>query len=339
MLRSALFGGDQLLQIIADDVGRQRISQTQNPDSPSVIKVQKALLLFDADCLPVSGADGVFGSESAAAVHRFKLVKLGVPEEEIIDDVGPSTVVRLDEIVLESELSSVTLFNQFGEPLPDVEMTIDDGGVVRTAVTNARGFASLTITTPGNLTLAPATLAVSIGDLLDRPALAGDPGDSGSAAIIRPQTGGMVSLSPGDQLSIVIAARVDFKVELRMPVEGTLRVEGTGLKVFQEGELIRVAVQANDGSTATAFLDPPPSEGILVAPLALPGWEPPNGYIVQPGDTADSLSERFLGAPGLFAQLSDHDPVAGEVLTLPDDAVPGWIGIAAEAFPPLPAPK
>lgn len=102
-LTSQLLGGDQLLQDIANDVNRVRISKNRNRQGPSVEKVQRALLLWDPDCLPGYGADGVFGTEAANAVHRFKVEELRVPEPEVVDDVGPLTVRRLDEIARRHE--------------------------------------------------------------------------------------------------------------------------------------------------------------------------------------------------------------------------------------------
>ncbi|WP_143695333.1 tyrosinase family protein [Williamsia sp. 1135] len=97
MLTSSLFSGDPLLEAIAAD-GPQRISTAQNRNDPAVVKVQTALLDWDPGALPLFGADGDYGSESAGAVHRFKRDELLVPEPEIVDDVGPRTVRRLDEI-------------------------------------------------------------------------------------------------------------------------------------------------------------------------------------------------------------------------------------------------
>ena len=100
--QSVLFAGDALLQAIAADLpspegGLTRISRTQNQEDPAVAKVQRALLDWRADALP-HGADGVFGDESVEAVVRFKRDELGVPAGDIIGDVGPRTVRRLDEI-------------------------------------------------------------------------------------------------------------------------------------------------------------------------------------------------------------------------------------------------
>jgi hypothetical protein len=78
------------------------------------------------------------------------------------------------------------------------------------------------------------------------------------------------------------------------------------------------------------------------APAPLPvllGWLLPDGYIVRAGDTADGLSQRFLGAPGLFSSLSNHAPIVGEILTLPDPAIPRWVRLATEPLPPVPATK
>jgi hypothetical protein len=106
--RSLLLAGEPLLQAIADDErgpdgGLTRISPFQNRRDPVVPKIQQALLRWRPGCLPVFGADGDFGGESAQAVHAFKRDELRVPEEEIIDDVGPLTVQRLDAIAAASE--------------------------------------------------------------------------------------------------------------------------------------------------------------------------------------------------------------------------------------------
>ena len=93
MLRSELFAGDPLLEAIAAD--QDRISRFQHPTDPAVRKLQTGLLFWDPECLPVNGADGVYGDETARAVVRFKVELIGVPAESVIDDVGPQTVRTL----------------------------------------------------------------------------------------------------------------------------------------------------------------------------------------------------------------------------------------------------
>ena len=102
MLTSQLLSGDQLLEGIADG-GPDRVSTTRHANDPAVAKVQRGLLIRDPDCLPRFGADGSYGSETAAAVHAFKVDELGVNEGDVVDDVGPQTVVRLDQIALAAE--------------------------------------------------------------------------------------------------------------------------------------------------------------------------------------------------------------------------------------------
>lgn len=97
MLRSELFAGDPLLEAVADD--RDRISRSQHPTDPAVRKVQTALLFWDPSCLPVDGANGSYGDETAGAVARFKVEVIGVPADLVIDDVGPQTVLRLDAML------------------------------------------------------------------------------------------------------------------------------------------------------------------------------------------------------------------------------------------------
>ena len=97
MLRSELFAGDPLLEAIAAD--QDRISRFQHPTDSAVRKLQTALLFWDPECLPVSGADGTYGDETASAVVRFKVEVIGVPAESVIDDVGPQTVRQLDAML------------------------------------------------------------------------------------------------------------------------------------------------------------------------------------------------------------------------------------------------
>lgn len=258
MLQSALFAGDALLQDIADDVGGVRISQHENANAPAVLKVQQALLIRDPACLPISGADGVFGGESAEAVHRFKVEELGVDESQVIDDVGPLTIQRLDEIARAAEVTSVAVFNQYGDVLADVEVEVDDGGTPRRAATDALGIAKLALISGGKLTLDPVTLALAMGDLLDRPVIACDPSDPGDGAVIVPQTRTGMNIVPRSHVNIAVVARIDIRAELKTLLEGSVRIVGSGMKVFREGENVRVALQVNDGSAATAMLDPPP---------------------------------------------------------------------------------
>ena len=108
MLTSPLFAGDALLEAIAADAGGERISRTRHRDDPAVLKVQTALLIWDPACLPLHGADGSYGDETADAVRRFKIEVIGVDPATVFDDVGPQTVLRLDAIVAEHEATAGT---------------------------------------------------------------------------------------------------------------------------------------------------------------------------------------------------------------------------------------
>ena len=101
MLTSQLFAGDPILEAVADD--QARISRTQNRKGEHVRKIQEVLLLRNPGVLPQFGADGTYGDETAEAVVEFKINELGVPPAEVIDDVGPRTVIRLDEIQAAAE--------------------------------------------------------------------------------------------------------------------------------------------------------------------------------------------------------------------------------------------
>ncbi|WP_432838111.1 hypothetical protein [Dactylosporangium sp. CA-092794] len=130
---SQLFAGDPLLQAIAED--RDRISRTRHADDPAVAKVQAALLLWDPGALPVYGADGRYGGECAAAVHRFKRDELGVAEGDIVDDIGPGTVERLDQIARAAEEVAALGFVFVAAP----QATDADLDAVLTLVTDTGG--------------------------------------------------------------------------------------------------------------------------------------------------------------------------------------------------------
>lgn len=98
MLSSRHFKDDPVLEDIAAD--RDRISRTRHASDPAVGKIQTALLLvLDPGCLPVFGPDGNYGDETATAIRRFKVEVLHVPPGEVIDDVGPQTVLELDRLM------------------------------------------------------------------------------------------------------------------------------------------------------------------------------------------------------------------------------------------------
>ena len=164
MLKSALFAGDSAA---AGHRRRRRrradFAARECERARPVLKVQQALLIRDPACLPVSGADGAFGGESAAAVHRFKVEELGVDESQVIDDVGPLTVQRLDEIARAAEVTSVAVFNQFGDVLADVDVEVDDDGTPRRATTDALGIAKLALISGGTLTLEPVLIGIGAG--------------------------------------------------------------------------------------------------------------------------------------------------------------------------------
>lgn len=324
MLQSALFAGDSLLQDIADNVGGVRMSRHENANSPSVIKVQQALLIRDPGCLPVSGADGVFGGESAAAVHRFKVDELGVEESQVIDDVGPLTVQRLDEIASAAEMTSVAVFNQFGDALADVGVEVDDDGTPRFTTTDALGMAKLSLISGGTLTLEPVTLALALGDLLDRPVIAADPSDPGDGAVIVPQTRTSLNIAPRSHVNIAVVARVDIRVELKTNLEGPIRVVGAGMKIFPDGENIRVALQVSDGSTVQAILDPPPP---------VPGSK--SWFALVPNDVISTL---YSDDGDMDALEQSLEPIASPPAADPDPAaVDLAISEVTASFSTLPA--
>jgi Domain of unknown function (DUF4157)/Putative peptidoglycan binding domain len=82
------FAGDPILEACFNGKHRMTIGET----GPSVAKVQSALLDLGFS-LPQFGADGKYGSETAAAVSQFKRTKGITPSDGV---VGPKTMNALD---------------------------------------------------------------------------------------------------------------------------------------------------------------------------------------------------------------------------------------------------
>jgi hypothetical protein len=174
---------------------------------------------------------------------------------------------------------------------------------------------------------------LALGDLLDRPVHGLDPG---AAIVVTPSGTIVATAGSGEQMDLVVAARVDVVVDLLTALEGTPRVEGIGARLTTEGESVRVALQAGDGAAAV-LLDPVVSVDLPLELPSLAPFIPPDAYVVQPADTGEGLAERFLDDPSAFADLSDHPLVVGETLVLPGEAVPGWVALAAEPLPDPPS--
>jgi len=90
MLVSVRFAGDPVLQACLDGTHRMLAPET----GEAVRKVQQALLDLGFQ-LPVFGADGAYGDETAAAVTEFKIAKEIEPSDGV---VGPKTMAALDAL-------------------------------------------------------------------------------------------------------------------------------------------------------------------------------------------------------------------------------------------------
>ena len=65
----------------------------------------------------MSGPSGIYEDETAAAVARFKVEVIGVPPDQVIDDVGPKTVLTLDGMLPPHESVAPRLDPQLREAL------------------------------------------------------------------------------------------------------------------------------------------------------------------------------------------------------------------------------
>lgn len=102
--RSGLFTEDRLLTDIGN--GRARISRTENSSGSSVERIQWALVSWgSAGVLPNYGPDGDYGSETIAAVKKFKRDALRLPTPAITEEVDAQTVQGLDQLRFEFERS------------------------------------------------------------------------------------------------------------------------------------------------------------------------------------------------------------------------------------------
>ncbi len=333
LLISTAFRGDPLLERIAAD--KDRISRTRHQADPAVKKIQHALLLWDAASLPIYGEDGSYGDETASAVRRFKAEVLGVAPSQIIDDVGPATVLRLDRIEAENEgllgtRTNLRFINEYGEPLANLSFTVTTPDTIDMLATDAFGWASFLLNSAAQVQIDAGSALAALGDLLDRewPPAAGMP----EGILVIPATATAAWVQPGESQDIIVASRVELSASLVSPMTGTTRVEGRGVALEVSGDTIRLALQSTGAGRASVLIDPPATIGALPELPPLTGWTPVGTYTVRPGDTEQSLAEAFVGDPGDYAAISDHPPVVGEQLTLPE--LPGWLGIALNPITP-----
>ncbi len=147
MLKSELFAGDALLEMIVRNANGQKISMTYNRTGPTVRKIQQALLAWDPGCLPQCGADGVYDDETSRAITRFKKEMMQA-EQANSHSVGYPTIRWLDALALAYEQNE-TLAGRRSEL--DDWLTADLSGVfspisssdVRVHITGNEAFASL----------------------------------------------------------------------------------------------------------------------------------------------------------------------------------------------------
>lgn len=94
-LDSPRFAGEPLLEACFEDRARMDVGARDTATEQPVSKVQQALIDRGFDVGP-SGADGIYGAKTAAAVRAFKTSEhLG---SEQFGDVGPGTMHRLNEL-------------------------------------------------------------------------------------------------------------------------------------------------------------------------------------------------------------------------------------------------
>jgi peptidoglycan hydrolase-like protein with peptidoglycan-binding domain len=339
VLISELFAGDVLLESIVADA--ERISRTRNASAEAVRKVQQALLTWNPNCLPQWGADGNYGDETAAAVATFKRQLLGVPVAQIVDDVGPATVLRLDKIQAAAEgglgtLTTLRFLDEYGNPLANLDVVVVNQEVTELLTTDAIGQATVHLAQQSGLEIDSASALNVIGNLTGQPWP--PPGGFPPAHAVLTLGGPPLRINPGDKLDIVVATRVAVGATLVAPLAGNVRIEGSGaaLATTADGQ-VTLQLQATGGAVATVFVDPAITVDALPSIPDPTGWTPIGTYAVRPGDTAEGLASAFVGDPNDYAALSGHPPIVGEVLTLPQ--VPGWLGLVTAPIPSTaPAP-
>jgi peptidoglycan hydrolase-like protein with peptidoglycan-binding domain len=89
-LKAPRFAGDATLEKCLAGTHRMLIGE---PSHPSVRKIQQALI-DSGYGLPIHGPDGIYGSETEAAVHQYKADRKISPSDGV---VGPLTIASLDD--------------------------------------------------------------------------------------------------------------------------------------------------------------------------------------------------------------------------------------------------
>jgi peptidoglycan hydrolase-like protein with peptidoglycan-binding domain len=292
-LTSQLFAQDQLLQDIADDVNGVRISRSANSRGPSVGRVQQALLIWDPAALPQHGADEDYGNETAQAVRRFKVEELGVPAAEVIDDVGPRTVQRLDEMALASEL--LPLGDDDGPVPAELIEAVDLAAPALMALPGVNGFAPAVAFDGDQVTGEPAVYVV-VSDESDVPE--GIPAEIGGVA---------VTILEGRPVPLVDETRysnLKGGIKVVHPSERGAGTMGVVVRDNATREPLGLSNQHVVGSPGGTFPQ------VVWQPVEPPGIHVHTGGPVPPGDVVGAVTKAEFPRtiPGVGGSLvSDAD--------------------------------
>jgi peptidoglycan hydrolase-like protein with peptidoglycan-binding domain len=236
----------------------------------------------------------------------------------------------------------IVVVDEFDTPLPGVSVTLAAASSGQTSPTNSVGVAEFIAASGGALVTVrnDKALADALAALVDKPPRDEQPlPRPGFAAITPSKTSTSIPVAAGSTHVIMIIARTDVVFELPQGWED-LEPSAPGPWQLSKSGSRAVLRLVSQGVGRSVTLRCPASDELPFSGTfpASPLWSPDRKRLLQPGETLASLAEKYLGDASEVDKLVALNPRLGATtsgvaatqavpVTLPPDAIPGWLSI------------
>lgn len=251
----------------------------------------------------------------------------------------------------------ITLLDELDAPIAGVRFSMRTPAGTFTRTTDAGGVARVDDLPPGigNASVVGlAELRESLKERERKPRRTAPPPD-GDAWHIRTLARALdpITVPSGERQHLMLVTRTDV-FALVAGWERLSLADAAGPWTFHGGTETVLSLHADSAERKVQVLGQPFSLPEFLPPKndPLPGeaerWEPPNIYIVQPGDTLSLIAARHLGAVDRWGEIWARNRASyegrapdiiypGDRFVMPDDALPPWLRAASIDAPPQPA--
>jgi hypothetical protein len=236
----------------------------------------------------------------------------------------------------------ITVVDEFETPIPAVSVTLVAPNFERTSATDSAGIVQF----DGPATGARATvrndkaLSDALAALVKKaPRDLPPPVRPGLVAITPSKTKTSIPVTAGIPQVIMILARTDVHFELPEGWEDLEATPAGPWRLSKTGSRALLELVSQGLGRSVTLRSPPSDEPPFSGTFRLsPQWTPDRKRIMQPGETLESLAENYLGDAAEVDQLVALNPQVAATksgvtaaqplaITMPPDAIPGWLSI------------